>query len=178
MNRVIRKDDCEIIEVQNTLKEKVVISGTGGVDRGAIERAETALKHLSVQFDSWLEEETRRLVAARNDVRENGLDEPNFGNLFRAAHDIKGQGETLGYPVATKIAASLCTLLEAPEDRSRIPLALIDHHVDALWRVMHDRIKETDDETVRAVTEQLIDVVIEFAEHEEQIKQANRDKDA
>jgi len=177
MNRVIRKGDCEIIEVQNTLKEKVAISGAGGVDRSAIERAETAVKHLSVQFDGWLEEEAKRLVTARNEVRENGRGEPYFGNLFRAAHDIKGQGETLGYPVATKIAASLCTLLEAPEDRSRLPLALIDHHVDALWRVMHDRIKETDDETVRAVTEQLIDVVIDFAEHEEQIRQSNRDND-
>ena len=175
MNRVIRKEDCEIIEVQNTLKDKVVISGTGGVDRGAIERAETALKHLSVQFDSWLEEETKRLVAARNAVREHGLDDPHFGNLFRASHDIKGQGETLGYPVATRIAASLCTLLEAPEDRARIPLALIDHHVDALWRVMRDRIKETDDETVQAVTEQLINVVIEFAENEEKLKQAQGD---
>ena len=178
MNRVIRKDGCEIIEVENTLKDKVLVSGSGGVDRTAIERAETALKHLSVQFDDWLANETKRLVAARDAVRENGLVDPHFDRLFRAAHDIKGQGETLGYPVATKISASLCTLLEAPDDRSRIPLALIDHHVDALWRVMHDQIKETDDETVHAVTQRLVDVVIEFAEHEEQIKQAKRDKDA
>ncbi|MGI9415635.1 MAG: Hpt domain-containing protein [Hyphomicrobiales bacterium] len=176
MNRVIQKDDCEIIEVENTLKAKVAITGSGPVDRTAIQRAETALKHLSVQFDDWLAEEVKSLTAARDAVRQNGLAGDYFDELFRTSHAIMGQAETLGYPIATQIAASLCRLLDAPEDKSRVPLALVDNHVDALWRIMQDQIKDPDDEIARAVAERLMDVVFEFVDREEQKKRA-KDQD-
>ncbi len=32
--------------------------------------------------------------------------------LFRAAHDIKGQAATLGFPLAAAVADSLCRLIE------------------------------------------------------------------
>jgi chemotaxis protein histidine kinase CheA len=160
--------DCEIIEVPNLAKQKTTITGSGGgVDLAAIARAEAALEELSVQFDDWLEDEVGRLSEARDSVRTHGLVDPHQDSLFRAAHDIKGQGETLGYPLAATICNSLCRLLNAPCDKSAIPMSIIDSHVDAVRRVMHDRIKEADHPMGLAVAERLIDVVLEFVEHQE-----------
>ena len=173
MNKVTQKSDHEIIEVDNKLKKKIVIKGLGEIDTAAIDRAEEALGKLSVNFDDWLEDEVANLVEARDNVRAHGLVGVHFDELFRIAHDIKGQGETLGYPLATMIGASLCKLLDVAEDKTIIPLALIDSHVDAVRRVMRDRIKTADHEVGRAVAERLVDVVLEFVDHEEAKQKAN-----
>jgi chemotaxis protein histidine kinase CheA len=51
-------------------------------------------------------------------------------DLFRAAHDIKGETATFGYQAVTPVADSLCRLLEHAPDIKRIPLALVQQHVD------------------------------------------------
>lgn len=173
MPRVIKKEDCEIIEVENHIRDKIVIRGTGGIDMEAINRAEAALGELSSNFDDWLKDEVEKLVEARDDVHESGLEGVAFDELYRIAHDIKGQGETLGYPLATLITASLCKLLATPEDKTIIPVALIDNHVDAVRRVMRDKIKNPDHESGRAVAEKLLDVVFEFTDRIEAQQQTD-----
>ena len=164
MPRVIKKSDCEIIEVENHIKQKITIKGTGGIDMEVIKRADEALGQLAGHFDNWLEDEINKLSDARDEVRTHGLVGVHFDNLFRIAHDIKGQGETLGYPLATLIAASLCKLLGVPDDKTIIPLALVDNHVDAVRRIMHDKIKSSSHQAGRAVAERLLDVVFEFTD--------------
>lgn len=177
MPRVIKKADCEIIEVENHIKQKIKINGTGAIDMQAIARAETALGHLSANFDNWLEDEINKLSNARDKVRTHGLVGTHFDELFRIAHDIKGQGETLGYPLATLIMASLCKLMGVPQDKTIIPIALIDNHVDAVRRIMHDKIKNSNHEAGRAVAERLLDVVFEFTDRIE-AKQKAKETDA
>ncbi len=168
MEHVTKKEDYEIIQVPNHVKNKVKVTGSGsGVDLASIARAEAALEELSSQFDGWLADEVARLSTARDAVREHGLVSPHDEVFFRTAHDIKGQGETLGYPLAAMICASLCKLLDCPAQRSAIPLEIIDNHVDAVRRLVQDGIKSADHPMGRAVAERLIDVVLEFVEYQE-----------
>ena len=44
--------------------------------------------------------------------------------LFRAAHDIKGEASTFGFPAVAGVAESLCRLIEHTPDMQRIPLTL------------------------------------------------------
>ena len=167
MTTVTQNEDHELIEVDNALKDKIVVKGMGAIDTSAVTRAEEALEELSVNFDQWLATEIAALLAARTDVRENGLVPPYFDELFRVAHDVKGEGETLGYPLATVIAASLCKLLDTPEDKTVIPLEIIDNHVDALNLVTRDKIRDPQDGVARAVADRLVEVVLEFVDHYE-----------
>lgn len=167
MSTVTQHADHEMIDVDNQLKSKITIKGMGGIDTAAIANAEAALGELSVNFDAWLDDEVKALVKARDDVRENGLRDEHFDELFRVAHDVKGEGETLGYPLATIIAASLCKLLDTPEKKSIIPHDIIDNHVDALRLVARDRIKDRNDPAAGAVADRLVEVVLDFVAREE-----------
>jgi len=157
----------ELVIAPGSLRDKVKVTGSGPVDTGPIERAERALEQLSVAFDSWLKEEVGALTKARDAVREQGMSEETRKELHRAAHDLKGQGETYGYPLITSVCSTLCKLLESALKPDLIPLDIIDHHVDAVRNMMNMKIKTNDHPQSVAVSNKLYDVVIEFANRED-----------
>ena len=63
-----------------------------------VARAEQALAAISGDFSDWMLDECARLDAARRKVREIGLSKETRQELFLAAHDVKGDSGTLGYP--------------------------------------------------------------------------------
>src|SRR5215207_4002045 len=71
-----------------------------------------------------MEKEWQRLDTARRAVKRSGFTADNHGQLFRAAHDIKGKAETFGFPLAAPVADSLCRLIEHTPEPERIPMAL------------------------------------------------------
>jgi HPt (histidine-containing phosphotransfer) domain-containing protein len=86
--------------------------------------------------------------------------------LFHAAHDIKGEAATFGYPAVASAADSLCRLIEHSPDATRIPFELIDQHVDAV-RAIHREYARSDAQKLAAeLTKRLRDVTDEFLVHE------------
>ena len=85
-------------------------SPTGSPD--PIAAAEEALAQISGDFSNWMHDECDRLDAARAKVRDMGLSKGTKQELFLAAHDVKGDSTTLGYPEVGPAADSLCRLLE------------------------------------------------------------------
>jgi HPt (histidine-containing phosphotransfer) domain-containing protein len=130
--------DHEVITPPNKLQGAVGRAIDGD---DPVARAEAALAQLSPEFAGWMHDECERLDLARRNVRQNGLTALPREALFRSAHDIKGQAATLGYPLVSEVAGSLCRLIEESPDPQRIPLDLIDQHVDAVRAIMreHDR---------------------------------------
>ena len=51
---------------------------------------------------------------------------------------MKGDSGTFGYPAVAPAADSLCRLLEHTPDLTRIPLAIIDQHVDAVRAIVRE----------------------------------------
>ena len=131
-----------------------------------VEGAEAALAELSSEFGAWMYEECERLEAARQDVIRLGLNQKTHGPLFRAAHDIKGEAATFGYPAMAGAADSLCRLLEHTPQLTRIPLALVDQHVSAVRAIFREHGRPDLGEMASTLTARLRDVTNEFLEHE------------
>jgi hypothetical protein len=135
-----------------------------------VARAELALSQLSSQFAIWMEAECERLDQARNAVKAAGFTKAACNLLFFAAHDIKGDAVTFGYKMAAVPADSLCRLIEHAPDLGRIPVTLLDQHVDAIRAIVREIARPDAQETATALTRRLSEVTDEFLAHE------NRDR--
>lgn len=134
-------EKAQIIQVPNTLRAKVG-GKMGTLDQAAITKAEEALASLSGQFEDWLGEEIDKLEAAQETVRKNGYTPENAEALYFRCHDLKGLGTTYGYPLITRMAGSICKMLDDVEIRMKAPRLLVDAHLDAIRAVVRDKIKE------------------------------------
>jgi len=124
--------DHEVILPPNKLKKAVQKVLDTNVEFDPVAKAEAALAELSKDFSAWMGQECDRLDAARHAMRAGGINQGTRDGLFLAAHDIKGQAATFGFPLVAPVADSLCRLIEHTPDMARLPFALIDQHVDAI----------------------------------------------
>ena len=145
---------AQVIRPPNTLRLKVG-GGFGGIDANAIAKAEAALKAMSSQFGQWLQDEITKLDAAQAGIRAKGLNAETAEELYFRAHDLKGLGSTYQYPLVTRLAGSLCKLLDEPGKRAEAPQALLDAHIDAIRAVVRDEIQTDDHPTGRILAETL-----------------------
>ena len=152
MNKPAVAPDHTSYSAGTELQKKLILpGGAKGIDQDAIDRAEQALKGLSANFDLWLKDEIKHLAAARENLRQTGSDDmpEALDGLFRAAHDLKGQADTFGYPLITRTCASLCQLIETARDMPELDQAeqqrLIEisgHHVDTVRAIERRKIKD------------------------------------
>jgi HPt (histidine-containing phosphotransfer) domain-containing protein len=156
--------DYEVITPPHELRRAVAPGGD--VVDDPVARAEAALAELSSEFSSWMESECNRLEAARQDAKRDGFTQKTHEVLFRAAHDIKGEAGTFGYPAVAGIANSLCRLVEHTPDMERIPLPLVDQHVDAVRAVVREYGRPDLLEAAAALTKRLREVTDEFLKSE------------
>jgi len=126
-------------------------------DAHAITRANEALEAMGDQLRAWLDADTERLQAARlraDAARWSPLSQEDVHGI---AHDLKGLGATYGSMLATRIAASLCRLIETDAGKAlaqRDP-SLARAHVDALRASVRDGITSAEHPVGRAVLEAL-----------------------
>ncbi|TMJ01678.1 MAG: Hpt domain-containing protein [Alphaproteobacteria bacterium] len=163
--------DHEVIVPPNKLKKAVEKVKPGAkIDFDPVARAEAALAELADDFSIWMEQECVRLDAARNAIKASGITPGNRDVLFRAAHDIKGQAATFGFPMVAPVADSLCRLIEHTPDAPRLPLPLVDQHVDAIRAITHRNTRGDSNANAARLAEKLRQVTDEFLVHE------NRDR--
>lgn len=162
--------DYEVIVPPNKLKKAVAKALPGLPAEDPVARAEAALAGLSHEFAAWMDAECERLDRARRSVVRRGFTGLTRDELFRAAHDIKGEAETFGFPRAGHVADSLCRLIEHTPDPARIPMALIEQHVDAVRAIIREAKTEVGNTTAAVLTERLRQVTDDFLVHE------NRDR--
>ena len=128
--------DYQIIRQPNPLKRAVKRVAENADD--PVARAEKALEGLSDEFETWMGKECDRLAAAHRAIIVTGLNAATQDELFRAAHDIKGDAATFGFPVAAAAADSLCRLMEHAPDFTKVPNELIAHHVNAIQAIVRE----------------------------------------
>jgi hypothetical protein len=153
---VSQQNSGQMIQVPNTLRLKVGGgSRLGALDPAAIAKAEAALKSLSGNFSQWLQDEIVKLEAARQQVRAEGMTDQTMESLYLRAHDLKGLGTTYGFPLITRIAASLCKLIDDKAKRLQAPMQLVDGHIDAIRAAVRDDIKADDHPVGRVLVQEL-----------------------
>jgi len=145
---------AQVTRPPNTLLAKVG-GGFNGINAEAIAKAEEALKAMSGQFGQWLQDEISKLDNAQAAIRANGYTSKTAEDLYFRAHDLKGLGSTYQYPLVTRLAGSLCKLMDDPMRRMDASLVLIDAHIDAIRAVVRDQIQTDDYPTGRALSETL-----------------------
>jgi HPt (histidine-containing phosphotransfer) domain-containing protein len=132
--------DHHVITQPNPLRK--VLRRVGDKDPDdPVARAEEALAGLSGEFKNWMVIEANRLSTAHAAILKNGFSEKANDELFRAAHDIKGDAATFGYPSAAAAADSLCRIIEHAPELDKVPPELINYHIKAILAIVNDHTK-------------------------------------
>jgi HPt (histidine-containing phosphotransfer) domain-containing protein len=135
-----------------------------------VARAEKALADLSSEFKNWMSVETDRLAAAHAVILKDGFTNFTREELFRAAHDIKGDAATFGFPSAAAAAGSLCRIIEHSPDLGKVPSDLIAHHINAVQAIVRERTGADTASMASELSRQLRGIADEYLTH------ANRDR--
>ena len=135
-----------------------------------VARAEKALAGLSSEFKNWMAIEADRLSAAHAVILRDGFNNDNCEELFRSAHDIKGDAATFGFPSAGAAAESLCRIIEHAPELDQVPSDLIAHHINAIQAIVRERTKLDTAATAGVLSRSLRGIADEFLTH------ANRDR--
>jgi len=137
---IMKFTDHHVITQPNPLRKVLRRVADDDID-DPVARAEKALADMSGEFKDWMAIESDRLSAAYAAVLAHGFTAPTRDELFRAAHDIKGDAATFGFPSAGVAAESLCRIIEHAPDLSRVPTDLIAHHINAIEAIVRERTK-------------------------------------
>jgi len=162
--------DHEVITPENKLRKVVSVQPYLPGEEDPVARAEKALAALEPEFAAWMDSECDRLDKGRQMVSKGGFTKTNKETLFHAAHDIKGEAATFGFPLVAAAADSLCRLIEYTPDANRIPIKLVDQHVDAVRAIYREYSRSDAEELAASLTGRLREVTDEFLIHE------NRDR--
>ncbi|MDE2110615.1 MAG: Hpt domain-containing protein [Alphaproteobacteria bacterium] len=148
-----KEQQNEVFMPPNLLKAKV--GGTiAGLDTAAIKRAAEAVENLKTEFSDWLADDIARLGGAYDAFRA-ARDGVSCGDLFRASHDLKGQATTFEFPMVARVASSLCKLMDTLGSHDKVPLPLVEAHVDAIRVIHRDKIKDISNLTALTLAEEL-----------------------
>ena len=161
--------DHHVITQPNPLRKVLLRVPESDLD-DPVGRAEKALAGLSGEFKNWMTIEADRLSAAHATILRNGFTDHTREELFRAAHDIKGDAATFGFPSAGAAAESLCRIIEHAPDLDKVPSDLIVHHINAIQAIVRERTKLDTVSVASALSRQLRGVADEFLMH------VNRDR--
>jgi chemotaxis protein histidine kinase CheA len=157
-----KEQPIELFMPPNMLKAKVGGS-IGGLDTAAIKRAEAAMETLKTEFAGWIGDDVDRLGKSRDRfAKTRGADARD--ELFRSAHDIKGQAATFEFPLVARVASSLCRLIDTIAAPDALPLVLVDAHVTAIRIIFRDNIKDQSNRMAIELAEELEARVTEIAE--------------
>lgn len=106
--------------------------------------ADCAMAALCADYERWTSEVLARmdeaLIAARTRSEARAV---ALRRLFEAAHDVKGQGASFGYPLLSRIGQSLCRIGHGasyesfPAEALRVAAA----HVGAMKIILEKRIR-------------------------------------
>ena len=132
--------DHHVITQPNPLRKVLLRVPESDLD-DPVARAEKALAGLSGEFKNWMAIEADRLSAAHAAILRDGFTDDTREELFRAAHDIKGDAATFGFPSAGAAAESLCRIIEHAPDLDEVPSNLIAHHINAIQAIVRERTK-------------------------------------
>jgi chemotaxis protein histidine kinase CheA len=161
--------DHHVITQPNPLRKVLRRVGDSNLD-DPVARAEKALAGLSGEFKNWMTVEADRLAAAHAAIVKHGFTKLAREELFRAAHDIKGDAATFGFPAAGATAESLCRIIEHAPNLNEVPSDLIVHHINAIQAIVRERTKLDTVSTASELSRQLRGFADEFLAY------ANRDR--
>ena len=154
--------DAEFVTPPSDLRKKVKQRAPKAGEADPVAAAEAALARMADSFDGWMSEETRRLADLWTAADFTDFEAEARDAFYRAAHDIKGQAATMGFPIAGRIAGSLCRLLDGIDEVERLPRALVQQHVQSVRAIIAENAREDTSETARLLADRLDEVTGDY----------------
>ena len=109
--------------------------------RAAIESAEAAIAELATDYPQRAGEKIAELERTFAALPDSGETRDSLDALFATAHEVRGEGGTFGFPLATAIASNLCAILEDKAQADATLREAIRVHIDSLKLVVSQPIK-------------------------------------
>ncbi len=163
MSELANEQNYEVVSPPSDLRKKVrVLSPREAKKFDPVKAAETALERLSRNFGDWMENESATLTKAWQNMQREGLSDETLDPLYQAAHNIKGQALTLGFPLVGQVAASFCQLIEHLPRTDALPMALTGQFVEAIRAMVAEGAKDTDNKTGVQLLQTLQSVTDDF----------------
>ncbi len=132
----------EIVEPPDTVQSKVTYSATG-VDLSVLEKAEQIIAGLQDSYLEWVQEDLNKLQVIYDQLQaQPDRSAALLKDLFRVAHDIKGQGGSFGYDLMTVVGNHLCRFIEGlTGDVGEAEMDVIKLHLDSLRLIIGRRLE-------------------------------------
>lgn len=163
MADIAEGQEYEIVSPPSDLRSKVrKLSAREARKFDPVKAAEDALHRLSRNFGAWMDDETRALTTAWDDIQAQGASEETVAPLFQAAHNIKGQALTLGFPLVGQVAASFCVLIENLPSPDALPMKLTGRFVVSIRAMVTEGAKDSHNKTGVELLQTLQSVTDEF----------------
>jgi len=150
----------EVLEPKNIIKEKV--GDAKGISIKAIHKAEMAVKELGHNYINDFVYDAEALKKAfENFIKAKGAQDraTHLKETTWAAHEIKGQGGSFGYPFVSAVSKSFCDYLFELEERKlfdELATEIMRAHVNTLVVIGKRRIRGDGGETGQLVCEGLV----------------------
>ena len=119
------------------------------LEDGQIDRVSKALEELAEGMKDWIRIDLDRLYHARQAFLDNSQSKQCIGDLHRAAHDLKGLGQTYGFPTVSVIADTLCKAISRALENGALPQELVNAHVDSLRAVVNLDLRDANSKPAR-----------------------------
>lgn len=155
---MVDMDGAELIPPRVDLRHKARERRRRSGQSDPVAVAEETLKMLEGSFAQWIVEESDLLVETWHAAEAGGYEAELRKDLFRCAHDIKGQAATLGYPFAGLVAASLCRLVDENYAADDMRHELIRQHVFAVRAIVNENARAETNALARKLVDSLDDV--------------------
>jgi hypothetical protein len=105
-------------------------------------RAQAAVADLAKSYGANTAADLDRCLALLKSARDEAASRAtSIKQHYGIAHNVKGQGSSFGYPLVTRIAHSLCTLVRQEREFSDADLGVVQAHLDALRLILTKDIK-------------------------------------
>lgn len=158
-----KEQEYEIVSPPSDLRSKVrELTPREAKKFDPVKAAEAALSRLSPHFGNWMDNETKALMSAWSEVQAKGMSKETLATLFQAAHNIKGQALTLGFPLVGQVASSLCHLIETVPSPEKLPMPLMERYVEAIRAMVLEGAKDDGNKTGVELLETLETVTNDF----------------
>lgn len=154
MDDTIAQGSYETITPPNTLQKKVRKLSGRDAKFDPVKKAEQAVERLSVNFADWMDTEVQRLMDIWTANKETGFSAEARGDLYRTAHDMRGQASTLGFPSVGQIAGVFCDIMDAMGDR-KIPDAFLEKYITAIRAIARETKAGEDNSIAATLAEEL-----------------------
>jgi len=96
-------------------------------------KAEAIVDRMSAEYPVHASRDLEQLEQAAASMTGDGqMRDMHYGDIFRIAHDIRGQGAVFGYPLMSRLAGSLCLAMRSLEAQDGAMMTIVRCHVTGM----------------------------------------------